>query len=84
MNGTTEETVRRVLSESVLTIPQARIDILNATGIKPDTATICRWILRGRKGVTLEAVKVGNQWITSIESLNRFIIATTEKALKSD
>lgn len=81
MNGTTEETVRRVLSESVLTIPQARIDILNATGIKPDTATICRWILRGRKGVKLEAVKVGNQWITSIESLNRFIIATTEKAL---
>jgi hypothetical protein len=81
MNGTTEETVRRVLSESVLTIPQARIDILNATGIKPDTATICRWILRGRKGVKLEAVKVGNQWITSIESLNRFLIATTEKAL---
>lgn len=79
----TEETVRKVLSESILTIPQARVELANITGQRPDRATLHRWILRGVRGVRLEACRVGPSWITSVEALNRFVVRVTDKSLAS-
>lgn len=79
----TAETVSRILSESVLTFSQARVELQNISGARPDKATLSRWVLRGIKGIKLEAVKVGPNWVTSMEALNRFIVATTEKSLAS-
>jgi hypothetical protein len=76
----TEDIVRRVLSEDVLTIAQARVEIQNITGQRPDKATLTRWILRGVSGVKLDAAKIGPNWITSTQALNRFIVARTEQA----
>ncbi|XZE18826.1 DUF1580 domain-containing protein [Pirellulaceae bacterium SH449] len=78
---TAEQSVMNVLSESVVTLKQAQDLLSQATGLRPDKATLCRWIMRGRQGVCLEGVKLGRQWITSTEALNRFLVATTEKAL---
>jgi hypothetical protein len=78
----TETTVQRVLTESPLTIPQAQKEIQAATGVKPDRATFHRWILRGKSGIRLEAVRLGRAWITSSEALNRFIVSTTEASLE--
>jgi len=80
-NRATEETVRAVLSESILTTHQARIEIQNITGKRPDRATLHRWILRGIGGIRLEAVRIGPNWVTSVEALNRFIVATTDRAI---
>jgi hypothetical protein len=80
-NRTAEQAVQSVLSESVLSLRQAQEELLQSTGIRPDKATIIRWIMKGRQGVKLAAVKVGNQWITSSESLHKFIVATTAEAL---
>lgn len=70
-------TVRAVLTEDVLTIPQARTELQELTGIRPDKSTITRWILRGSQGVRLEAIKLGRNWITSKQALTRFIVART-------
>lgn len=80
-NRTAEQAVQSVLSESVLSLRQAQEELLQSTGLRPDKATIIRWIMKGRQGAKLDAVKVGNQWITSLEALHRFIVATTKQAL---
>ena len=41
-------------------------------------ATITRWITEGLSGVKLEAIRVGNRWLTSAEALQRFAEALTE------
>lgn len=71
------DTVARVLTESVITIAQAREAIEEATGQRPDKSTIHRWIERGVGGTRLDAVRVGSATLTSTEAVNRFIIART-------
>lgn len=71
------ETVSRVLTESVLTIAQARQAIEQATGQRPDKSTIHRWIKRGVGGTRLDAVRVGSATLTSSEAITRFITART-------
>ena len=72
--------VERILSEDVLSLAQARAEIFEATGHRPDKATLCRWIHKGCGGVKLEAIRLGSQSLfTSVQAINRFIIARTEK-----
>lgn len=72
------EVVSRVLSENVLSLAQARTELANITGQRPDKATLTRWIHRGVGGVKLEAIRLGGRDIfTSTESLTRFIEART-------
>jgi hypothetical protein len=72
------ETVSRILSEDVLSLAQARTELQNLTGIRPDKATMTRWIHKGVGGVKLEAIRLGGRSIfTSMQALNRFIEART-------
>lgn len=75
---TAAETVRRVLSEDVLTLNQAQEELESLTGKRPDKATLCRWIHRGVSGVKLEAVRIGGREIlTSSQAITRFITSRT-------
>lgn len=76
-----EDRVRTVLSESILSVAQARVELHKVTGKRPDRATIHRWILRGVAGVKLDGVRVGRDWVTSVEAIHRFIVATTSQAI---
>jgi hypothetical protein len=72
--------VQKILSEDVLSIAQARAQIFEATGQRPDKATLCRWIHKGCHGVKLEAIRLGGQNLfTSVQAIHRFIVARTEK-----
>jgi hypothetical protein len=64
-----------VLTEDVITIPQACDEIKATTGHKPDRATVYRWVLNGVEGQRLEAVRVGRQILTSRQAITRFIAA---------
>jgi hypothetical protein len=64
-----------VLSEDVITIPQACDWIKATTGRKTDRTTVYRWVLNGVEGQKLEAVRVGRQILTSRQALTRFIAA---------
>ncbi|MCU0710424.1 MAG: DUF1580 domain-containing protein [Pirellula sp.] len=78
-----EQAVSRVLTESHRTIKQAQQDIHEASGIRPDKSTVIRWILKGKSGIRLEAVRIGNVWVTSSEAITRFITEITAKSLAS-
>ena len=72
------EVVSRILTEDVLTLTQARSELANLTGIRPDKATLTRWIHRGVGGIKLEAIRLGGRNIfTSMQALTRFIEART-------
>lgn len=74
-----EKIVSRVLTERVLSLAEAQNEIRQATGRRPDRATICRWINVGSAGIKLDAVRVGSRFITSAEALSRFFTARTAK-----
>jgi hypothetical protein len=77
----TEVTISRVLTEDVLTLAQARAELRQITGKRPDKATMTRWIHRGVGGTKLEAVRLGCQLFTSRQALTRFIHDRTEKSV---
>ena len=52
-------------------------------GTNTSRSTIFRWATREHE-IRLDAVRVGGQWITSIEAVRRFIRANTEAARKAD
>ncbi len=76
-SATASDVVARVLSESVLSISQARTEIARITGRHPDKSSIIRWI-RNRK---LDGVRLGRDWFTSTEALTRYIVRQTEENL---
>ena len=49
-------------------------------GVKPNPATIWRWMQQGVRGIKLESIMVGATRCTSIESLQRFFNRLTEAA----
>jgi hypothetical protein len=77
-----EQAVSKVFTENHRTIKQAQHDIQEASGIRPDKSTVIRWILKGKSGIRLDAVRIGNIWITSSEAITRFIVSITEASLK--
>ncbi|MDM4014695.1 DUF1580 domain-containing protein [Roseiconus lacunae] len=73
------ESVRRVLTEDCLTLSEARSEIKQATGRRPDKTTVYRWVNRGVGGTKLEAVRLGGVIITSRQAITRFIDARSAK-----
>jgi Protein of unknown function (DUF1580) len=59
------------LAQAAKLIPPTRLEK------RVHVSTLVRWILRGVRGVKLEAARVGGRWITSQEALERFSAALT-------
>ena len=72
---TIEKAVQNILTEHVLTLQDARSEIKQVTGRRPDKTTLYRWCLRGVGGVRLEHVRLGNRILTSRQAITRFIAA---------
>jgi hypothetical protein len=75
MSTATEKTVSTILTESVLTLQDARREIASVTGHRPDKCTIYRWCLKGVGGIKLEHIRLGDRILTSRQAINRFIVA---------
>ncbi len=72
-----EAKTQHVLTENVLTVHQARVELGQVLGRRPDKSTVIRWITRGCYGSRLDGVRVGRDWITSTEAISRFVVART-------
>ena len=60
-------------TETLITLSQAAALLpRDRRGKRVHVETIRRWIRSGRSGSRLEALKMGNKWVTSIEALERF------------
>lgn len=49
--------------------------------LAPSVATVRRWVTKGRRGVFLEIISMGQRQFTSRQAVARFISAITEKQL---
>lgn len=71
------EVVQNVLSEELITLPEATAELQKILGKRLSRATIHRWVQRGTRGHKLDAARIGNAYFTSRESINRFIVGLT-------
>jgi len=62
-------------TETLLTLKEAAERIPGS----PHLSTLYRWVRAGLKGVILESCLVGGRRVTSIEAVNRFASAITER-----
>jgi hypothetical protein len=82
MHATIENSaISRILTESPITLDQARNELKPILGKRVDKTTLYRWCLRGVGGVKLEHARVGNQILVSLPAITRFIEARTAKAI---
>jgi hypothetical protein len=73
--------VGRILAEDLLTFSQVAKEIQEQQpGSRLHVATVHRWALRGCRGTKLEAVRVGGRWMTSRQSVHRFLRALNSEA----
>ena len=49
-------------------------------GVRPNVATVYRWMMQGVRGIKLESIVVGATRCTSVEALQRFFDALTTAA----
>ena len=70
---TVTKNVRQVLTEDVITLQDARRELIPFLGRRVDNTTLYRWCLRGVGGVKLEHVRLGNRILTSRQAITRFI-----------
>ena len=68
--------------ENLLTLNDAAAYIARRLGRsrRPDHSTVFRWVTRGIGGVRLEAEKLGRQFFTSTEAIDRFAERLAERA----
>ena len=66
-----------ILTEDLLTLPQAAKAVPRPPGKKPlHHSTIWRWSQKGIRGHKLQTVQVGQQRVTSRQRLHAFLEAT--------
>jgi hypothetical protein len=78
MGADNHQAVRRILTEQVITPPQAIEVVEPLLGHTPNKTTIYRWMWHGVGGVKLEHIKVGSRVLTSVEAITRFIEARSQ------
>lgn len=77
-----EACARRLLDGEEKLYPLGKICafVAHARGEKVSASSLCRWILRGKEGVRLDAVRLnGGGWWTSREALARFAAALSAR-----
>jgi hypothetical protein len=68
--------------ETLITFGEAPDWLPRIGGKRVSPSTIWRWGCRGIKGVRLDCLRIGNQYVTSVEALERFTQAL--RVAKSD
>lgn len=76
---TTSTAISKILTEDVITLQEARSELFQATGRRPDKATLYRWCLKGVGKQRLEHIRLGDRILTSRQALTRFIEARSSK-----
>ena len=61
-----------IFSEELVTVKNA---IAKFPGPPPSLSCVDRWIRTGHKGVILESCVIGGKRLTSVQAINRFVLA---------
>jgi hypothetical protein len=67
-----------LMKENIMSLAEATKHVPPSRGgRKTHLSTILRWVVKGVKGVRLEAVRLGGRWVTSEQALQRFAERST-------
>lgn len=78
VNESRAEARRRVLAEIPISLETA-IALFPAVSPGPLTKRhLLRWILQGKKQVRLDAARIGGEWHTSRQAVDRFLAAVRQ------
>lgn len=64
-------------NEELLTLTAASKVLPSLDGKRIHPSTLWRWCHKGSRGIYLEFVRLGTRILTSVEALNRFMVART-------
>lgn len=64
-----------LLTEDLLSLAQATRQLPT----RPNVSTVWRWAKRGVGGTKLETIKIGGKQLTSLQAINRFLVATNRQ-----
>ncbi len=70
---------RDLNDEVPMTIPEAARHLGTLTGKAPHVSTLCRWCLKGCKGVRLESICIGGKRYVTASALERFVQNSTAR-----
>jgi hypothetical protein len=72
-------------TEQIVSFAQGAAYIKTRTGKKLHTSALWRWARKGVRGVKLECIRVGGEFMTSIEAIGRFTaaLANVEPAVRA-
>ncbi len=59
--------------DSSLSLPEAAAMIGKYCGKKPSASTCSRWVIKGVRGVRLEAVRIGGKFYTTAVAVHDFV-----------
>jgi hypothetical protein len=78
--GTSPAVAERLMSEGLKSLLEIASALPPVRGKRVSTSSVLRWVLRGKQGIRLEAVKLhGSAWWSSMPALARFSAALTAK-----
>lgn len=82
--GADPAVAERLISEGLISLVTAAAMLPPVRGKRVSTSSIFRWIVRGKHGVKLEAVKISGEgfWVSK-PALARFAAALTNRATPS-
>ena len=64
-------------NEELLTLTAASKILPSLDGKRIHPSTLWRWCHKGSRGIYLEFIRLGTRILTSVEALNRFMLART-------
>ncbi len=78
--GTSPALAERLLSEGLISLLTVAASLPPVRGKRVSTSSIFRWIIRGKSGIKLEAIRLhGGSWWTSQAALARFAASLTHQ-----
>lgn len=79
-SGISPAMAERLISEGLIDLAAVAKLLPSVRGKRVSTSSILRWILRGKSGIRLEAVRLhGASWFTSTPAVARFAALLTSR-----
>ncbi len=78
--GTSPALAERLRTEGLKSLEEIALSLPLVKGKRVSTSSVLRWVLRGKSGCKLEAIRcVGGLWFSSLPALDRWMSAMTNQ-----
>jgi hypothetical protein len=80
--GVSAALAERLMTEGLKSLEEIALSLPMVKGKRVSTSSVLRWVLRGKSGCRLEAIRAsGGQWFSSLPALARWSAELTNRHL---